>query len=324
MLNSNENQKLSVIVPVYNAEKYLERCIYSILNQTYKNIELILIDDGSTDFSSKICDKWRYKDNRVIVYHIKNRGPSNARNYGLKVATGRFIAFVDADDFLNLDMYEKMIENLLSTNCGMAVCRWTVHDLNSETKSVINIGMKGVIEATELKKVIAADDNAGGGGYPWNKVIDQSKVNISLKTKIQFRDGLKVYEDKIWLLEVLDYMDNIVLIDTIGYNYELKRNSLSHGNFSEKIIDFVNAWDIIENECFHGKTTKEIDRYRAIGTVDWFWKVKKENGYELISEFWPRQRVHVKENLKKLSIRDIVKYMLINRTLKQYRTSKSD
>lgn len=318
MSEDKEKNKLSVIVPVYNAEKYLNRCIRSILNQTYKNIELVLVDDGSTDKSVQICDKWTEEDSRVYAYHIKNGGPSNARNYGLKSATGRFIAFVDADDFLNPNMYEKMIESLIGTNCGMAVCKWTIHNIDTGTKEIANIGTPGIVDAIALKKIIAADDNAGGGGYPWNKVIDQTKVNVSLKIDIQFRDGLKIYEDKIWLLEVLDHINEAVLIDTIGYNYEIKQNSLSHGNFSKKIVDFVAAWDIIENECFHGITTKEIDNYRAVGIIDWFWKAKKENECHTLRELWRRQRLHVKKVIGRLAIRDIIKYMMLDCAFRLY------
>ena len=96
---------ISVIVPVYNVEEYLDRCIESIVNQTYKNLEILLIDDGSTDNSYNICDKWAKKDNRIKVVHKENGGVSSARNVGLDVATGDYIGFVDSDDYISIDMY---------------------------------------------------------------------------------------------------------------------------------------------------------------------------------------------------------------------------
>ena len=107
---------ISVIVPVYNVENYLDKCIESIVNQTYKNLEIILVDDGSLDSSSKICDEWAVKDNRIKVIHKTNGGVSSARNEGLKNANGDFIAFVDSDDWLELNMYEKLISKQKETN----------------------------------------------------------------------------------------------------------------------------------------------------------------------------------------------------------------
>lgn len=100
--------KISVIVPVYNVEDYLEECINSILGQTYKNLEIILVDDGSTDNSSKICDIYEKKDKRIKVIHKENGGLSSARNEGLKYRTGEYISFVDSDDFIDKTMYEKL------------------------------------------------------------------------------------------------------------------------------------------------------------------------------------------------------------------------
>ncbi len=312
MLNDKECPKLSVIVPVYNAEIYLDRCIQSIVNQTYRNIELILIDDGSTDQSLLICEKWAKKDSRICVFHIKNGGPANARNYGIKKSTGRFIAFVDADDFLNLDMYETIIDSLVRTNSGMGVCKWTSHNMVTGEKEIIDIGLPGVIEAQEVKKIIASNDNFCGGGYLWNKVIDQSKVNVSIKDDILFRSELKIYEDKIWLLELLDYIDEVVLIDMVGYNYEIRQNSLSHGNFSDKIKHFLSAMDVIENECFGAVTTEAIDKYKANAMVFWFWKARKETKSASIVNSWQRQRICVKKNLKKLSVKCIVKFFVLD------------
>ncbi len=99
---------ISIIVPVYNVEQYLEKCVKSIIRQTYKNIEIILIDDGATDSSGKICDKLKLKDNRIKVIHKENGGLSDARNAGLKVAKGEYIGFVDSDDYIKEDMFETL------------------------------------------------------------------------------------------------------------------------------------------------------------------------------------------------------------------------
>ena len=105
----NENRVISVIVPVYNVEKYLDKCVDSIVNQTYKNLEIILVDDGSPDNCPKMCDAWVEKDSRIKVIHKENGGVSSARNAGLKASCGEYIGFVDSDDFIQPDMFEQLL-----------------------------------------------------------------------------------------------------------------------------------------------------------------------------------------------------------------------
>lgn len=116
--------KISIIVPVYNVEKYLSQCIESIINQNHKNIEIILVNDGSTDKSGDICDKYSLKDNRIKVIHKKNEGVSIARNTGLKVATGEYIAFVDGDDLVDKDIYTRLINVINNSKYDLVMCRF--------------------------------------------------------------------------------------------------------------------------------------------------------------------------------------------------------
>jgi len=118
--------KISIIVPVYNVENYLCKCVDSILEQTYKEIELILIDDGSTDSSGVICDKYKNKDTRVFVIHKKNEGVSSARNCGLKVAVGDYVGFVDSDDYVLNDMYEYLLNLSIMYNADITSCSFSV------------------------------------------------------------------------------------------------------------------------------------------------------------------------------------------------------
>ena len=116
------NEKISIIVPVYNVEKYLKKCIDSIVNQTYKNLEIILVDDGATDRSGEICDELAKLDNRIKVYHKKNGGLSDARNYGVERATGSYVGFVDSDDYIDAEMYEKLYEAITKEAADVAEC----------------------------------------------------------------------------------------------------------------------------------------------------------------------------------------------------------
>lgn len=112
MISIKGQELISVIVPIYNTDLFLERCVDSILNQTYENLEIILVNDGSTDRSGKICDNYINKDARVKVIHKKNGGASTARNTGLQAANGVYIGFVDSDDYISLNMYEEMVQNI--------------------------------------------------------------------------------------------------------------------------------------------------------------------------------------------------------------------
>lgn len=123
-------ERISVIVPVYNVEKYLDKCVQSILNQTYENIELVLIDDGSTDGSSKICDKYGKIDSRVKVIHKENGGLSSARNRGIDEAVGKFITFIDSDDYIHHQMLEILYEGIIKNKSDISICEYRRFDEN--------------------------------------------------------------------------------------------------------------------------------------------------------------------------------------------------
>ena len=115
-------EMVSVIIPVYKTEQYLDRCIESVVNQTYKNLEIILVDDGSPDNCPKMCDEWAKKDSRIKVIHKKNGGLSDARNVGIDCATGEYLSFIDSDDFISNQMYKKMLNSIENFNADLAVC----------------------------------------------------------------------------------------------------------------------------------------------------------------------------------------------------------
>ena len=117
-----DSSKISVIIPVYNVEEYLDKCVTSVLNQTYKNLEIILVDDGSPDNCPKMCDEWAKKDKRIKVVHKKNGGLSDARNSGIEVCTGEYIGFVDSDDYIDKQMYKELLKRIESTNSDMVMC----------------------------------------------------------------------------------------------------------------------------------------------------------------------------------------------------------
>lgn len=223
---------VSVVVPVYNVENVLRLCIDSILNQTFTDFELILVDDGSADKSGEICDEYAEKDKRVSVIHNKNMGVSFTRNTGIEIASGDYICFVDSDDYINQDYLKMLVEakinNEHSNNiwCGLNI----VSDYNNtiikkhyyaENQDLSSSSVKDIMTLTE-KMLVAS---------PCNKLYN---TNILKKNNIRMRKGLSLGEDVIFNLEYLDCTDGkILIINQCLYNYAYAlRESLDNKYYS--------------------------------------------------------------------------------------------
>lgn len=126
-----EDYKVSVIIPVYKVEKYLDRCMESVVRQTYKNIEIILVDDGSPDNCPQMCDEWAKKDNRIKIIHKKNSGQADARNQGMKISTGEYICFVDSDDYIDRTEIEKCINNAVRNSSDVVIFSFNIDNGNN-------------------------------------------------------------------------------------------------------------------------------------------------------------------------------------------------
>jgi len=136
MQKNQQKEFISIIIPVYNVEAYLNRCIQSVIHQTYQNLEIILVDDGSTDHSGQMCDAYAKSDKRIKVVHKSNGGLSDARNAGLKVATGNYIGYVDSDDWIELDMYERMYDACIKNQAELAICRYVTEYSTKDSSPV--------------------------------------------------------------------------------------------------------------------------------------------------------------------------------------------
>ena len=216
---------LSIIVPVYNVEEYLPRCIDSILSQTFTDFELILVDDGSQDRSGEICDEYTQKDKRVVVIHQSNSGVSAARNRGLNVACGEYVTFIDSDD----DIERSYIGNFFSSNIP--------------SNSLIVQGQK--LCGVGGNKLILLPDMAYDYNHFSNAVVDGSlffhgfahgklyKLDIIKRNKILFDEQMPYKEDLDFMMTYMNYIDTIVLVSATDYNYYILCNSLSH-----KVLDF--------------------------------------------------------------------------------------
>lgn len=203
------NSLISFIVPVYNVEMYIKKCVESIINQDYKNIEIILIDDGSTDKSSKIIDELSKKDKRIITIHKPNGGVSSARNIGLDRAKGEYILFVDGDDFIDSD-YASYFVNLINTDTFDIAYSSKCYDLNNKTRS-----------ETDNYKVYNSDDAIEGiylgkfGVAVWNKIYKREFLN---KNKIRFDENIWYGEGMLFNIVCLKNTDRIIVGDRLVYH----------------------------------------------------------------------------------------------------------
>lgn len=241
---------ISVIVPVYNVEKYIEDCIKSILEQTYKNLEIILVDDESSDASGKICEEYSKIDNRIKVIHQKNGGAASARNAGLKIATGQYIAFVDSDDTINEKMCEELYNLLKKYDTQVAMCGvWETHE---NEKGEIQ---KVVLEQKEIKDEVLTCEEAlklmitsgDVGNFVCNKLFKRE-----LFDDITFPEG-KVYEDAATTYKIIHKCNKVAYTNKKMYYYLLGRSGATTSSFSEKkILDSLDAYSsqykfLIEN-----------------------------------------------------------------------------
>ena len=225
-----QNKKISVIVPVYNMEKYLERCVDSILSQTYINLEVILVDDGSSDSSGAICDNYAVRDSRIKVVHKANGGLSSARNAGLDIATGDYIGFVDSDDFVSSQMYQLLAERLDNSDCEIAnVMYIRVDDNGNTTPSKVPHNTDKEIPAQQFIKELMLHT---GDVSVWSKLF-QKKIFDNLR----FPEG-KLNEDLIFMLDVLGRVKKIAFVAYVGYFYFIRSGSIS-GGYGKAVIDMV-------------------------------------------------------------------------------------
>ena len=220
MKNKTGTPLISVIVPVYNLEKYLVRCIESIIGQTYKNLEIILIDDGSTDTSGQIIDEFKKKDNRIKVIHKENGGESNARNTGLRMATGEYIAFCDCDDWMDLDMYETLAWELNQENIDMAASGWykETDSSSQEIRNALPVNSQ-VFGREELLKYLYMRDSYRGFAYMWDKLYKREILKDKDGNWILFREDLRLGGDVLYLAEVALNVKRAKYVDRAFYHY---------------------------------------------------------------------------------------------------------
>lgn len=226
------NPLISVIIPVYNIADYIQKCIDSVIKQTYKNLEIILVDDGSSDISGQICDQYSREDSRIIVFHKENGGLSDARNYGIERAHGEFLGFVDGDDRIHPQMYEIMLSKILLEEAELVTCWFEQRNEVSFEKTVdISSLYTKIISASE-----ALIDIETPLVVAWNKLY---KKNIF--TDLRYPVG-KVHEDEYVIHRIFKKCNKIVVIDYPLYFYTIRQGSIVASMNVQRIYDALEAF----------------------------------------------------------------------------------
>lgn len=253
-----EEELVSVIVPVYNSEKYLEECIQSLVNQTYKNIEIILVDDGSTDNSYKICKQYEEIDKRIIAKTKQNTGPSDTRNYGLNLAKGNYVKFVDSDDYLRIDNIEKMYKSAKKYDSDVVISSYSIINSEQKEKKINYFPLpEGKIDLKEFYKYLINKNQYFH--FIWANLY---KADIIKKQNIKFNSKYLIGEDLLFNLELVKNISSISYVPENIYYYRENENSISKGedikktekriedtlNLYVKYYEFLKIWNIDNEE----------------------------------------------------------------------------
>lgn len=223
---------ITIVVPVYKVEQYLEKCINSIINQTYENLEIILVDDGSPDNCGKMCDEYAEKDTRIKVLHKKNGGLSDARNAGIEIAKGRYISFVDSDDYITEDYVEFLYNLLLDNEVKVSICSHTViYDTGLTLEKATN--EYNVIPAKTAIERILYDE--GLDTSAWAKLYE-----TALFKDIKYPKG-KLFEDSATTCKILSLCDKVAIGSESKYFYLIRNNSITKTSFSHNKMDLITS-----------------------------------------------------------------------------------
>ena len=236
MLKTNKNALITIIIPVYNVERYLSKCINSVINQSYGNLEIVIIDDGSTDNSGKICDDFLKKDRRIKVIHKKNGGLSSARNTGLELLSGDYVFFLDSDDWLENNAITEMYNLASNKSADVVICDYNTID--EETGCTIK-------NDHILENSLIGRNEALSRCYSKNRTkyihvwCHLYKKNII--SSIRFKEG-KICEDAYFSLEAYNHSNIIAITDKKLYNYLIRKTSIEHSRLTEYRLTLLDMY----------------------------------------------------------------------------------
>lgn len=227
-----DSRLVSIIVPIYKVEAYLNRCVQSIVDQTYTNLQIILVDDGSPDRCPQMCEEWAQKDERISVIHKPNGGLSDARNAGMAAADGEYIAFVDGDDWLNKAFVENLYKAAAENDCEAAGCAFSMTDQEAQEEPDAGFRVLQIVDRSAAVGDLIEDRIRQ---VVWNKLYRRELI-----LDIPFAKG-KCHEDEFWSYQVLGRINRYAEIDYVGYNYFQRAESIMGQRFSLKRLDVLEA-----------------------------------------------------------------------------------
>lgn len=251
-MKEGHEELISVIVPVYNAEKYLDRCLSSLVEQSYGKLEILLINDGSTDCSAQICENWKQKDFRIRFYSQENQGVSAARNLGLEKATGDYVAFVDADDWIDRKMLEKQAKCLEKEGSDIVLCGFVeIYGKNSEniSEAVLkteNTGNLASFQKTSSAQYLTMDVKTYAGEYLlqghnrcWSVLFRREAIG-----QVRFVKGLTIGEDLLFMMDLLPRIYRVSVMEDQDYFYFINESGAMMAEFRAKYMDQITCWEL--------------------------------------------------------------------------------
>lgn len=309
---------ISIIIPIYKVEEYLDECIASIINQSYKNLEIILVDDGSPDNCPILCDEWAKRDSRIIVIHKKNGGLSSARNAGLKTANGDYISFIDSDDFIDKDMYTLLLSSLQrNPQCSIASCMLNKYINNTITKY-------SKLWVPQGDRIIKYDKFA--------ELCLSCKINFTVTSKLFKRDVIKnIYfregrtnEDTLFIFDISKKIEkdkiNMIEIPEHLYNYRIREDSICQQTYKPLEIEVLRNYNEILNYYKHYdyKHYNNIKKYHDKRLIEFVYKLSKNE--ELKKKYYQNYVLLLKNipfsNILSIkSIKIVIIYILLKMNL---------
>lgn len=258
-----DNPLISIIVPIYNVEAYVQTCIESIRQQTYKNIEIILVDDGSTDASALICDNEASQDNRIEVIHQDNKGLVAARKAGLSIATGDYIGFVDGDDYIDSNMYEELLKALVENRADFVHSGFYKHDIKTNIENDYTEGQYDISKnkiSVICKNILKIPFNTENTIAPsiWSKLYKAELIKDAYSV---VPDGQSFGEDILCLCVCILKADTMFLTKNAYYHYIIRENSMSHIRESKDIIKYTGLYVSLCNLFKNFNLYDEVDKY---------------------------------------------------------------
>lgn len=235
--NMQQNDLISIIIPVYKVEEYIDECVNSLINQTYKNIEIILVDDGSPDSCGDICEKYKEMDSRIVVLHKKNGGLSDARNAGMQIANGNYFVFVDSDDYVSNKYVEILYNALNKDNADIAVAEMIKFYDNDNPEEFIESEEPDVIlySSRDIMNLYFTD-KAATMTSAWGKIYKRNLFN-----EIQYPKG-KLHEDEFTTYKLMHKAEKIAYVNIPLYFYRQRNNSIINSKYNVRRLDVLDAY----------------------------------------------------------------------------------